>query len=221
MKYRAIALVFFVCGLLAVATPVLADGPGDIKYGQGLTETMYLPILMKAYPGTYTGTITTTVLVPCVDTTRGALYRQLTADTATTWAWPYAWAVSACSTCESGQAYTNGYYLGSGLAHIPSIMVKVFTLVLSVVSSGVSSLLSIFGLIDAPETAYSISCASDAEYICMGIAIIVAVDEMSHGWVNVVVTLLVGVMAFYLATYVIKEIRSILDSSQSSSEGGE
>lgn len=218
MKYRAIAISIFILGLLVVATPALADGPDGNDY-QGMTIQAYLPLIQKNYPSDYTPSTTTTVLIPCEDATRGALYRQLVTDTANTWAWPYAWSVSACSTCSEGVAYDRGFYLGSGMANIPSIIAKVFQLVLSVAFSGVSNLLDMMGLVDSAATSYDISCADDAEYICIGIAMIVSVDDMSGGWLTAIVTLVVAVMGFYLATYAIKEIRSILDTSQSG--GGE
>lgn len=220
MKIRIIGLCVFFLALFVIATPALADGPGeDIRQSQGLTYTQFLPIILKNYPPSYTPSITwSTTLEPCVDDTRGPLYRSLVTDTARTWSWPYAWSMAACYICSEGLAYTRGYYIGQGLAHIPSIMVKIVQLVLSVVGSGVSSLLSVFGVIDAPESAYSISCSEDAENLCLGIALIASVDDMSGGWVSVVITLLIGVMSFYLGTYVIKEIRAILDSSSGGEE---
>ena len=78
------------------------------------------------------------------------------------------------------------------------------------IASSVTFIGSILQLTGGTPIGYDVQCTNDAEFFCLGLAAIVALDDMAGGWVTVLTILVVAIMGFYLAIYVIQEVRNMM-----------
>jgi hypothetical protein len=183
--------------------------PSFLLGGDGGSNTIFLPIIMRNYDG-YTGPVTPRYGPVCSnDPARGQLYRDLVGFTVSFLQPLFDWTSVSC-LCGLSTAQAAGTVFGAIAGRIVRIIVEIFNLLFEAIGSVVSLIGSLFALISGAATPPAISCEGDAEGICLGLAAIVALDDMADGIITLMVLVLLTVLSFYLGMYHIREVRSIM-----------
>jgi hypothetical protein len=231
-RAAAIIAVFAVAALYAFvafgAGDALANGyplptfqssplPGPTPEAWIPTNAVYFPIIMKNAPAglnLYYPEETPIVLNCANDPCRGDFYRSLVSNTITILNPLAGWASSGCS-CGLLDARARGAAIGTLAGMGVKIVGRIFSTIGNVIGSAVTMLFQIVALIQAPAEAIDVRCDAEMELFCVGMAAIMALDEMASGLIMTVTLLFVGIMAFYLISYIITQVREIMQPSGS------
>lgn len=197
----------------ATPTPKTKAPSAPIESGP-IVSVFYLPLVLNGSDVPYGPTPTPTpvatwpAITPCADPVRGPLYRDMVSNTADILGPVAAWAGQSC--CMLDAARTNGRYVGRVLGLVRVIGLKVGTLIWRMVGQAGEFVVGLFGILPSAPTMYEITCEDEAEGICWGLAVIVALDEMAGGWITIIVGFVLAILTIFLALYVIREVRNIL-----------
>jgi len=202
----ALGMVSVLLSMPVQASPQQQTTPTPTPTPAGMA---YFPFICKnGYCGGRATYVPPTMPLGCSDPSRGDLYRALVTNTQTTLDPIYVWGEEDC--CSLDVARLKGHIVGDVLQLIPTTLYKLLGLGWQVIVSSTGFIGSILRLTSGVPTGYEVNCANDAEFFCLGLGAIAALDDMAGGWITVLTILVVAIMGFYLALYVIREVRNMM-----------
>jgi hypothetical protein len=149
------------------------------------------------------------------DPDRGPLYRDLISYTINVLNPLAEWGTASCA-CGLSAAHAKGYAVGQVLGMGIAIIGRIFGLILDVIGSAVGLIGQIVTLMTGAATPPSVNCAGEAEGLCLGLAAIIALTETAGTFLTILTVIGVSILGFYLAIYMIKEIRAMIQPGDDS-----
>jgi len=207
----ALAVAYAAIAWGAVGPAAAQESPLPTPEGSmGGGTTVFLPVIMKAFPPQYTPPDNPVVLA-CGDDAclRGDLYRNLVSNTIVVMNPLAGWASSGC-TCGLMDAQARGSAIGTIIAMGVKIVGRIFATIGTVIGQALNLLLQFWELATAASDEYSVSCESDMELFCFGLAAIVALDDIGGGIIMTLTLLLVSVASIYLILWVVQQVREVM-----------